>query len=511
MNSSKMQDDHGQSSNHNELHRDSAADGGSSLIIKEEMKRIQAQREFETSRDGKIMSISLFFMSLSLMWGYYTMLNSQSFFQSVFPDSHDIAFETLMCMTLPESGSYLLTLLSGIHRTQWLGFTARVVSSQVLYIVVTIVYLIALIAIESQSALRAVILMVAATISFGQYLIEPALYEVAGLMPSTETSRQIANGTGFSGFINQAVVIIIMLGMTGTSGSAISVEASRIQQVAYVCVFLAMAILTIVVWFVGIKRNPYYIRYVIQDIDIVESNGVSPQHRNDSDSEGSSPKPVLALEAGVDTAERVKDTKKQDFVPFSELPTLWKALKVVWKQVITLWITYGTSLMCFPVIPGAMCVADPKLQAWWFQIVLVSFNLLDCLSRTRIFPIAWGIRHITPNMQLILASVRALIICLLLFTGAAPQRYSPEIARWVVLVAVLFMGVTNGYLSTVAISSAPKTAMASGKDIKGDVVQYAGGLGAMGLFLGISTGTILAYILGQGSSFSSNIGQCYTG
>ena len=58
-------------------------------------------------------------------------------------------------------------------------------------------------------------------ISSLQFLCEPCLYEVAGLLPTMDATNAVAVGTGFSGVLNWAVKVIIMLGAAGIAGTDI--------------------------------------------------------------------------------------------------------------------------------------------------------------------------------------------------------------------------------------------------------------------------------------------------
>merc|ERR1719230_1570246 len=79
------------------------------------------EEEFMASKDGKTMRWAFFFLAIAYMWPYFTTLGSQTFLQVAFPNVKTIGFEIMLAGTLPESGSYVLTLLLGAHRTRWLG------------------------------------------------------------------------------------------------------------------------------------------------------------------------------------------------------------------------------------------------------------------------------------------------------------------------------------------------------------------------------------------------------
>ena len=78
----------------------------------------------------------------------------------------------------------------------------------------SILYIAAIYTVNDADAMKAVVYTVTAMGGVGQFLCEPCLYEVAGLLPTMDATNAVAVGTGFSGVLNWAVKIIISEWMT---------------------------------------------------------------------------------------------------------------------------------------------------------------------------------------------------------------------------------------------------------------------------------------------------------
>ena len=85
-------------------------------------------------------------------------------------------------------------------------------------------------------------------ISSLQFLCEPCLYEVAGLLPTMDATNAVAVGTGFSGVLNWAVKVIIMLGAAGIAGTDIPLSTAQSSQAAFIA-FLSFSSATTLLFF----------------------------------------------------------------------------------------------------------------------------------------------------------------------------------------------------------------------------------------------------------------------
>merc|ERR1712039_1050367 len=144
-------------------------------------------------------------------------------------------------------------------------------------------------------------------------------------------------------------------------------------------------------------------------------------------------------------------------------------------------------------------------QTWWFDITLLVFNVADLIGKFERRTLNWGATALSINMQLGLSLLRACFFAPLFLTASAPQMYSPTIARYVTLVAVFFLGLSNGWLSTICFMRAPKGLPAG---VSTHVVEQASTVLVIGLFCGLSGGCTLGYVLGQ-TILQPYMGKCY--
>ena len=130
------------------------------------------------------LSLSLF-VPLSLHRSYYqNALSSIFVYQKLFPDTPDVSFTQILLSTLPESIPTVLLYIFGLHRTKWLGFTARVHLSAAIFLISAIVYIVGIYTAPTADTLLSIIYAVTVAGAVGQFLVEPALYEVSGIVPT---------------------------------------------------------------------------------------------------------------------------------------------------------------------------------------------------------------------------------------------------------------------------------------------------------------------------------------
>uniref|UniRef100_A0A7S1AGF5 Equilibrative nucleoside transporter 1 n=1 Tax=Noctiluca scintillans TaxID=2966 RepID=A0A7S1AGF5_NOCSC len=183
----------------------------------------------------------------------------------------------------------------------------------------------------------------------------------------------------------------------------------------------------------------------------------------------------------------------------------------VWPSVLANFLIFFVTLSLWPTVIGDACVVpltenNPKLTSWWFDIVMLTFNLGDFIGKSEKYTLQWGTRVLSPKVQLALAVLRAVIFFPLILTASAPQLYSPASARWVLLFGTLGVGLSNGWLSSVCFMRAPK---ALPEGTRNEVAEQATSLLYFGLFLGLAFGALAAFVAQQ-TFLKNHLHVCYS-
>ena len=89
----------------------------------------------------------------------------------------------------------------GLHRTKWLGFSARIHLSALIFFISAIVYIIGLYTAQTSGTLLSIIYAVTVSGAVGQFLCEPALYEISGIIPTKTCTQFITLGTAGERFL----------------------------------------------------------------------------------------------------------------------------------------------------------------------------------------------------------------------------------------------------------------------------------------------------------------------
>jgi len=425
------------------------------------------------------MLAAFFFSSLFFMWPYQTMVQAQTFLSMKFPEAADSISPIMMiCLTLPIFLAHCLFVFTGCG--QRATYTCRIVGS--CSCIILLVGSLCVIIMTSES--KGLLLTAMYTAAFGMQcsgaFVQPAYFEMAGLLPSTMTSQAVQAGIGAAGVVVCGVQILARLASDGLQEASLS----SLQGLTYFFLGLTAtaAALQILLFFLIIRPSKLYAEY----IDYAAHDSVidaGPAAQSSFQSQGSQ-------EISVAAARRI-------------------ALRFSWPSVLCIIICFGATTLLWPSIAGVACVGSSAssgtLQSWWFEIIVTSFNIGDFLGRAEKVSLKWGARALSPMTQLALSLLRAAIAAPLILTASAPQLYSPDIAAWVVLVTIFFFGVSNGWLSTICYMRAPKALPA---DTPSSVAEQASTILAMGMYWGLFTGCILAYYL-TSHPLKGILGKCH--
>eukprot|EP00449_Zooxanthella_nutricula_P001400 CAMPEP_0198521272 /NCGR_PEP_ID=MMETSP1462-20131121/20826_1 /TAXON_ID=1333877 /ORGANISM="Brandtodinium nutriculum, Strain RCC3387" /LENGTH=446 /DNA_ID=CAMNT_0044250913 /DNA_START=54 /DNA_END=1392 /DNA_ORIENTATION=- len=415
---------------------------------------------FERAGEGRHVIRSFFLLSLFYMWPYQTFCQTQNFLVEEFPDHAESAgFIMMIASTLPMFVTHSFLSLTGLSRK--MSYVTKTIVPSVLVLFVAVYLLVMFYMSEDSNFLLTSLYTAALVGSVAESFVEPAVYDMAGLFPSALTSQMVQAGNGACGLIVSLVQIAARLLSNGLKpiGKA---QLEKLTQAFITLMGVLCAALILVT--LSIRRTTFYGIYVEQGSGGKSGEGATAQAKS-----------KLALVKASCTA-----------------------IKHVWPSFLAISITFWTSLTLWPVIPGRTCATPPDgkgtLQTWWFEIIILAFNLSDYIGRSFRGSLSWGALNLSPKRQLFFAIVRAFIFLPLILTGSAPQMYDATIARWVVLVSIVALGLSNGWLSTVSFMRAPK---ALPPDTPNLIAEQASSVLVIGLFLGISMGCFTAYALGR--------------
>jgi len=451
----------------------------------------KAIETFNSSSEGKGLIWSFFFFSLFYMWPYQTMVQTQNFLVTEFPEKGAEAGATMMMVTTwPMFLTHTVLSLTGISRR--LPYACKIVLPCCVVAVLAAV-LIAILHMPSRSPdLLLNSLYVAGFVeSLAESFVEPAVYEMAGLLPSTLTSQKVQAGNGACGLIVSSVQILTRLVTSGLG--PIGKDQLEMLTTIFVTLMGVTSLQIMVLYFWKVRRSNYYWTYV-------RGSGHSPESRAEEIAEDASD---LQDDFGGGCIENLRNTAK--------------ALRYVLPSFLAVFVCFLATLSVWPVIPGLSCAVPPSssssskpdrssaLQSWWFDLVLFTFNFSDFLGKCMQSSLQWGARTLSPRTQLLLALLRAVVLVPVILACSAPQQFDPRLARWVNLFAVFVLGLTNGWLSTVCFMRAPK---ALPPDTPNAVAEQASSVMVIGLFLGISMGCLVADQLGK-TALKGHIGVCF--
>jgi len=449
---------------------------------------------FNSSREGRTLVWIFFVFALFFMWPYQTMVQMQSFLVKEFPEKGAEAGATMLLFTTwPLLITHALLSVTGIIRR--LPYVVKITVPCVVVALLAVI-LVAVVLSPSTSPdflLRS--LYAAALIeSVGQSLVEPAVFDMAGLMPSALASQGVQAGNGACGLVVSCVQMLTRLAANGLA--PIGKKELEVLTVGFLAIMGFTGVSMVTLYFQRVRQSSYYLKYVERQ---------DPHENIESEQ--------------VDLSEGCAE--QQDATLFGHcadnVRNIAKALRYVFPSFMAVFLTYCTSMTLWPVIPGASCVApragefspepdqDNILQSWWFDLVLLCFNFSDFVGKSLRKSLQWGTQRLSPATQLLLAGLRAVVFVPIILACSAPQSFDPRTARWINLSAVFFLGISNGWLSTVCFMRAPR---ALPRGTSNAVAEQASSVLVLGLYLGLSTGCLIADQLGK-TVLQEYLGACY--
>ena len=502
------------------------------------------KQAFESSGEYKRIVLAMFTFAVFFIWPYQTVSQSQSWIQSKFPGEVSINFLTMVFSTLPYSICMIINLLLG-NPLNSVSYKIRIIAGNSLYLFSGIFFVVCLSVSNSYDANSSdykVIALIglygtALLISFAECLCQASVFQLAGLFPSKDTMMAIMSGTGACGVIVSVVQISARLIFVGVG--TITESQEEALTYGFFAVMMCTAITSILLFVQYVSKTESFKAYVDEkgnNKHFVEEHLVQKKEADSKDSEPSNfrkeydtvhPHSVTfedfdGFESDTEASDAFSSVENvrlnsfdvdsyENLSPTSKLTRMQSvriALTYSWKPMLGVWFVYWVTLTLWPVIPGSMCVSYPgseNLQTWWFDIIIIVYNVGDFIGKSEKNSLNWASKTFSKETTMYLSIMRAAVFFPLLITAAAPQLYSAEIGVYVVSIGTLFLGITNGWLHTLAFMNAPQNIPAN---LPGCVAENVGNCCVLALYCGISSGALTSYFLGT-YALEDVIGVCF--
>jgi len=468
-------------------------------------------QRFNESQAGNRMCWYFFVLAVWFLWEQQTLMQAQSWLTAEFPEqAATVNFKVMVCTTVPQLVVHVILSLTGIISSA--SWRTRIFVPSGLMLLIAL-FLIKVVVADWDPEVRLRAFYGAALVqSVVGSLMEPALYEMAGLLPSTRTTQMVQVGIGSSGTLVAISQTATRLATNGTG--AIGKQDLRTLTIIFLACAGLAAVGMVVLFVTKVERNPWY-KYVLDHVEEEEED------------EGATHvemavlgRPAVATPHDESASDLLSSISGADGAGghgwLGACRRNWRAtmeaLRHMWPSVLAITIVFWGTLTVFPVIPGMACVheadmlgSDSVLQSWWFDFVLLAFNVGDVCGKCLRSWAEWGARSFSPSTQVGLAVARNLLIVPLIIFSSAPQLYDPILARWAVLAGTYFVGVSNGYLATICFMRGPKALPPTAPN---SVAAQASSTMTMGLFLGIALGCMTADKLAS-TVLQDSLGKCF--
>ena len=165
--------------------------------------------------------IDCLFFGLFFLWPYQTFVQTQSFLTAEFPDrASSVGLMMMMCSTFPQVVMHALLSVSGLSRR--LSYFAKIAAPSLVVVAISIYLLVAvLLAFTFERIVKHPVFLLnslyisALLQSIVVSFVEPAVFDLAGLFPSSSPSQMVQAGNGACGLLVYLVQVCMRLVMHG--------------------------------------------------------------------------------------------------------------------------------------------------------------------------------------------------------------------------------------------------------------------------------------------------------
>lgn len=402
--------------------------------------------------------LSLMFLNASVLWAYYSCLSAQDFYSVDFASSGlDFSFLTTLCTSWPMVLGQAIQMIWSLDKKLTHDF--RVHLGYGIFILMAILIMVfSAITFSNQKTGGILVLLCFGCIGFGNALSEATYYTIAALFPIPKFSQAVQIGNGTAGILNISLATLLRLGVGGIHQTGSS------TKLAFYLFFGLLIIVLITALFVYRRLTKL-------------------------------PSVKFLLERN---AESAKEENLTDQSVCKTLCNLCRIFRVIWLPAMTQFLVFFVSLSVFP---GFGCAASRNLAPpyakvshsvteYWYCApgIVGSYNYGDFFGR--ILTSAAVYKLLSSKWCFGLSILRLVFIPLLLLGVAGTSLYAfgyddmTAIAYNIIL--NLFIGLSNGFLSTVTMGVGPRLLHPKDRESGGAVMVLC-------LFLGIAGGSTLGF------------------
>lgn len=151
-------------------------------------------------------------------------------------------------------------------------------------------------------------------------------------------------------------------------------------------------------------------------------------------------------------------------------------LKKIWREGLSVCLVFFVSLSCFPALASSVISVDKDASQWtnkYFAAIVcfLLFNCGDWSGRCIAGSVQWP-RFGHSNKLLVLTVFRVVFIPLLMYCNVQPRHLPVYFHSDIYpIIFILLLGLTNGYLSTLAMMYGPKRVVIDESESTGAIMS----------------------------------------
>eukprot|EP00455_Lapot_gusevi_P028715 TRINITY_DN3070_c0_g1_i4.p1 TRINITY_DN3070_c0_g1~~TRINITY_DN3070_c0_g1_i4.p1 ORF type:complete len:442 (-),score=66.03 TRINITY_DN3070_c0_g1_i4:28-1353(-) len=411
----------------------------------------------------------IFLLNVGVQWPYQSVIQAQAYYVARFPDSN-LEFLVLMATTWPLLIGHMFQVSTGI--ADRFGFTKRFMAAIICFEVMAVLVIVQDQLNVSQNVHIILILAAAVLTSIGQSLSEPPLYAIAGVFPTGDMTQAMNAGNGLTGVIVVVANIISRLVVGGGS------SADDLRKATYVFFGILMVYLLFCVYaFIKLRWHPLT-RYYINQARSLEPTQRPPR------------KVVNASKSGLAREPHDDDSTASMHERCSRLSSTFIS---IWLPACCEFLIFFISLLLWPTLPCSAPLSSffSHIDSWFCSpIIIACFNGFDFVGRVMAGSARWTSLSLR---QLCVWSVARVFLVPVVFFCVHPVWISQT---WVLLLVVMLIGWSNGFLATVLMMQGPMLVDFSHR-------EYAAYVMVAALYAGLSLGSTSAWLTARSMGLAS--------
>lgn len=286
-------------------------------------------------------------------------------------------------------------------------------------------------------------------------ILQGGIFGFAGMLPPIYI-QAVMLGNGFAGITTS--VIRVVTKVTIESKKPVTLKQLNLSAAIYFFVSAGFIVLCVISYFI-MSRTPFVLSYI------------QKQQQASSSSESNEEESLIEKRESTEIA--------------AEKPSAFQVMKKIWHMCFLITFVFFVSLAIFPGISVTIesYYGPTSVMADWLPVLMiVMFNVFDFLGR--LFPrfiVLFGEKSVTVPILLRVVLLPLFIMCIyprVIYHDAIP---------------LVFMGIlslTNGYLSSIVMMTAPGLVDPHEREMAGTIMTVF-------LLLGICLGSNSAMLIGK--------------